>query len=209
MKKLFALSVCMLLATIMVRAQKIQFGLKGGLAFASQSISDPSVLSTNSITSYNIYALGRYQLKNDFYLQLSAGICGKGVITYENVTTSNNKLTYLDFPLDFLYKASLPKIGKAYFGAGPYLSIGLSGNQVIENGANNPGSSLYFGNNGDYNTLDAGLSLIGGIELNNHLTFNLNYELGLNNLATGSQIEGGTTTIKNRVFSVGLGLMFE
>ena len=188
-------------------AQNIQFGVRTGLSFASQSTDIADVISTNSVTTYNLSVIVEKPFKNSFYLQSGLGVIGKGVITYENAQTATYKLTYLDIPLNLLYKFNLPGSGKLYVGAGPYLSIGLSGNVQFENTNNTSGQSLEFGNAHDYKRLEGGINFTSGFELNNHLTFNTSYELGINNLATDDATDN-VSVIRNRVFSVGLGFLF-
>lgn len=188
-------------------AQNLQFGIRTGLSFASQSIDNPDIISTNSITTYNLSLIAEKPFRNSFYLQSGIGIIGKGVITYENAQTATYKLTYIDIPLNLLYKFNLPGLGKLYVGAGPYLSVGLSGNVLFENTNNNSGQNLTFGSDQDYKRLDTGINFTTGFELNNHLTFNTNYALGINNLAPDDTTDP-VSVIKNRVFSIGLGFLF-
>jgi hypothetical protein len=207
MKKLVFLLILLICACGVSFGQDLQFGVRTGLSFASQSIDNPDVISTNSVTTYNLSLIIEKPLKNSFYLQSGLGIIGKGVITYENAQTATYKLTYIDIPLNLLYKFNLRGTGKLYVGAGPYLSVGLSGNVQFENTNNTSGESLAFGNSQDYKRLEGGVNLAGGFELNNHLTFNTNYALGISNIATDDPTDP-VTVIKNRVFSVGLGFLF-
>lgn len=207
MKRLLFLLILFLFADNASWAQHLQFGVRTGLSFATQSIDIPDVISTNSVTTYNISAIIEKPFKNSFYLQSGLGITGKGVIIYENAQTATYKLTYLDIPLNLLYKFNLPGSGKLYVGTGPYLSVGLSGNVQYENTNNTSGQNLGFGNTQDYKRLEGGINFTGGFELNNHLTFNTNYALGISNFATDNPTDN-VSVIKNRVFSVGMGFLF-
>jgi len=188
--------------------QNIQFGIRTGLSFASQAIDDPDVISTNSITAYNISVIAEKPLKNSFYLQTAVELTGKGVITYQNAQTSTYKLTYLDIPLNVLYKFSLQGLGKLYAGTGVYVADGISGNVQFENTNNTSGQNIEFGSSQDYKKFDVGANFTAGFELNNHLTFNTNYALGLNNIATDDPANASVLSTKNRVFSIGLGFLF-
>jgi len=188
--------------------QNIQFGIRTGLSFASQAIDDPDVISTNSITAYNISVIAEKPLKNSFYLQTAVELTGKGVITYQNAQTSTYKLTYLDIPLNVLYKFSLQWLGKLYAGTGVYVADGISGNVQFENTNNTSGQNIEFGSSQDYKKFDVGANFTAGFELNNHLTFNTNYALGLNNIATDDPANASVLSTKNRVFSIGLGFLF-
>jgi len=208
MKKLALLLIFSVFACALSFGQNIQFGIRTGLSFASQAIDDPDIISTNSITTYNISIIAEKPLKNSFYLQTGLGIIGKGVITYENAQTSTYKLTYLDIPLNVLYKFNLQGLGKLYVGTGAYLSDGISGNVQFENTNNTSGQNIEFGSSQDYKKFDVGANFTAGFELNNHLTFNTNYALGLNNIATDDPSNTTVASTKNRVFSIGLGFLF-
>ncbi|WP_293882007.1 hypothetical protein [Sphingobacterium sp. UBA1498] len=67
---------------------------------------------------------------------------------------------------------------------------------------------MHFANSGDENGVqhfDAGLNLLGGYKLTNGFLINAGYGLGLTNMAKES-FDGAS--IKNRVFSVGVGYQF-
>jgi len=206
MRKLIVLLV-MICASGFVFGQNLQYGIKTGLSFASQSIDDPNIISKNSVSTYFITGYVEKPLKHSFYFEAGLGIAGKGVTTFDNSQTSTYQLTYLDIPLDLLYKFSIPALGKLYVGAGPYISAGLSGNVQYENTNNSTGLAIEYGKDNDYKRIDAGANFAAGFELNNHLTFNTNYSLGLNNIAPDNPNDG-INSIKNRVFSIGLGLFF-
>ncbi|EHQ24579.1 porin family protein [Mucilaginibacter paludis] len=205
MRKLCFSSVFIIFSFAIASAQKLQYGLKGGLGFASQSITNPDILSTNSLTTFGLSVTVDYPLKHEFYVQAGAGILGKGVKEYQNAQTNTITLTYLDVPLNLLRKFNLPTLGKIYVGAGPYLSVGLSGNNQIEGVNTTTGTAVRFGNSEDFKKLDYGANFTTGLELNNHLTFNMRYSLGLNNVASQFPIDPNTTSIKNRIFMIGLG----
>jgi hypothetical protein len=205
MKRLLLYLSFLLFSSSAVIAQKIQFGVRGNLGFASQSIDNPDILSKNSVSNLNINAYVEFPLKYTFYLQAGAGITGKGVKEYQNAQTNTITLTYLDIPITLLRKFDLTTLGKIYVGLGPYVAVGLSGNNQSENTNTTSGSAIAFGNSADYKNLDYGANVVTGLELNNHLTFNIKYSLGLNNIASTDPFDMNTTSVKNRIFSVGIG----
>ncbi len=207
LKRLFFLPVLLIFAGGMAHGQDLRFGVKTGLSFASQSIDNPDILSTNSIPTYNIYVYAEKPLRNDFYVEGALGLMGKGVTTYQNALTTTIQLTYVDIPVNLLYKFTLPNLGKLYVGGGPYVSVGVSGNIQFQNTNNASGESVEFGNDQDYKRLDLGAELTAGFEFNNRLTFNTSYALELNNIAPDNTTDS-TNSIKNRVFSIGLGFHF-
>ena len=188
-------------------SQKLQYGLRFGLGFASQLIDNPDILSTNSVTTYNIGAVVDIPVKN-FYIEPGISIVGKGVKEYQNAQTNTITLTYLDVPINAVYKIDLPTVGKVCLGAGPYISVGLSGNNQQEGVNTTSGTSVEFGPSQDYLKTDIGVNFSGALDLNNHLTFHMRYSLGLNNIASDDPSDVNTTNVKNRLFSIGLGFWF-
>lgn len=188
--------------------QDMKFGIRGALCFASQDITDPNVLSTNSITTLKITGFFDKYLAHGLYLEPGIGVIGKGVKVYQSAQTNTITLTYMNIPVNLVYRFSIKRVGKLYTGAGPYMSWGVSGNNQNETTNVTSGQSVTFGDTEDYKKFEYGATLIGGIELNNHLTFNLDYQYGFTNIAADQTIAQGTTSIKNRVFSMGLGFIF-
>jgi hypothetical protein len=188
--------------------QDLKFGIKGELCFASQDIEDPDILSTNSITTFKVTGYLDKYIADGFFLEPGISVLGRGVKAYQNAQTNTITTTYVDIPVNVIYRLSLKRAGKVFAGAGPYVGFGLSGNNQNETTNVTSGEAVTFGNSEDYKKVEFGANLIGGVELNNHLTFNLNYSFGLNNIAGEQTVAQGTTSVKNRVFSMGLGFLF-
>jgi hypothetical protein len=208
MKKYFLFPIFFVLMCNCVFCQDLKFGIKGELCFASQSIEDPDILSTNSISTLKVTGYFDKYLANGFYLEPGISIVGKGVKAYQNAQTNTITTTYLDLPVNVIYRFSLKRAGRLFAGAGMYAGIGLSGNNENETTNVTSGQAVTFGSTEDYKKAEFGGNLTGGIELNNHLTFNLNYQFGLNNIAGDQTLSEGTVSVKNRVFSMGLGFLF-
>lgn len=85
-------------------------------------------------------------------------------------------------------------------GAGPYAGFGIH-SKASKGNYSESGS---FGDAG-IKTFDAGLNLLGGYKLSNGFLINGGYGLGLTN--TAKETFGGAS-LKNRVFSVGIGYQF-
>jgi len=185
-----------------VKAQNLQYGLRAALGFASQSLDNATILSTNSVTTYSLSAYVDLPFKK-FFIQPGLSLVGKGVKQYQEAQTNTITLTYLDIPVTAIYKFNLRTLGKVYIGAGPYASLGLSGTNQVESVSIISGSDVKFGNAEDYRKIDLGVNFAGGIELNNHLTFNMRYALGLNNIASDADLDA--KSVKNRIFTIGLG----
>lgn len=204
MRKLLFLISFFVLGLTKVYGQKVQYGLKAGLGFASQEIVNPDIASTNSVTTYYVAGYVDIPFKS-VYFQPGITVLGKGVKEYQNAQTNTITLTYLEVPLTVLYKFNLNTLGKIYLGGGPYVAMGLSGNNQLEGINTVSGSNVSFGNDEDYKKFDLGVNFTTGLELNNHLTFNMKYTLGLSDIASTNPDDVNTTSVKNRVFTIGLG----
>jgi hypothetical protein len=204
MKKLLLFIGIIISTTAVVRGQKLQYNFQAGLGFATQGIVNPDILSVNSVTTYNIGVSVDIPIKR-FFIEPGIGIVGKGVKEYQNAETQTITLTYLDVPLTAIYKFDLPTLGKLYLGAGPYVSMGLSGNNQDEVVNSTTGSAIVFGRTDDYKLIDYGLNFTAGLALNSHLTFHIKYSYELNNIASDAPDDVNTTSVKNKVFSIGLG----
>ncbi|MBW4890729.1 PorT family protein [Mucilaginibacter sp. HMF5004] len=208
MKKFLIFPIFFVLICNYAVCQDLKYGIRAGLCFSSQSIENPDILSTTSINSLKVTAFVDKALGNDFYIEPGISLVGKGVKLYQNAQTDIISLTYLDVPLNLIYKFNVKRFGKLFVGGGPYVGVGLSGNDETQSTNTTSGQSVTFSGSEDYKKIELGGNINGGAELNNHLTFYLNYEFGLNNIA-GDQIKtAGTLSAKNRVFSVGLGFLF-
>lgn len=202
MRRLLISLTFIFFALTSLRAQKLQYGMRAGLGFASQSMDNATILSTNSVTTYYLSAYVDVPFKKIF-IQPGLSIVGKGVKQYQEAQTNTITLTYLDIPITAVYKFDLPTLGKVYVGAGPYASVGLSGTNQVESVSIVSGSNIKFGNNNDYRKIDFGATFSTGLELNNHLTLNMRYALGLNNIASDADLDA--KSVKNRIFTIGLG----
>jgi hypothetical protein len=199
---LFLLMLC-----LCVKAQ-IHYGIKVSGGIATQYINEFDINSTGIITTFNIGGIAEMPVKDLFWLQSGLGIAGKGSVLHDGPLTTTTHLTYLELPVNILRKFSFTDIGKFYVGAGGYFAYGLNGSFYYETPSSTDTDFVRYGNTNDFRQVDFGLNFLTGFELNNKITFDVKYSLGLNNIASDPQKATGTTDIRNRVFSLGLGYLF-
>lgn len=201
----------LVLTTLSISAfsqQRFSYGFKFGGGLASQKFTNKDVISTNSIGTLIFSGIVNYELPHHFQLQSGLGISNKGAQIIEDGITTTPKLTYLDLPVNIVKRFDFPGLGMVYIGAGGYIAKALSGKYKFETPNSVSTEKLEFGSSGDIQKFDEGLNFTTGIELNNHLLFDIRYEYGLKNISTYPLRDTGTSEINNRLFSVSLGYVF-
>ncbi|MDB4925415.1 outer membrane beta-barrel protein [Mucilaginibacter sp.] len=208
MKKAIIIIFLFLITCLYADAQ-ITYGAKisGGLAY--QKINNAYIIAAGSIKTFNIRGTAQMPVNNGFWLEAGIGIAGKGSVVYNDALTTTTHLTYLELPVNVLRKFKFTDLGVFYIGAGGYIAMGLGGKLGYETPGSSTSDNVKFGKADDAQKFDAGLGFSTGFEFRNKLTFNLAYSLGINNIASTTQQDSGTSVVKNREFSIGLGYLFK
>jgi hypothetical protein len=219
------LTFSLVLLTTFSFAQTFDFGIKAGVNLSTASVSGPPPVS--------IYDHPDHQYKTGFQAGVTADIGfqhfsiqpglffitkgekfredlafligGQPNSTYETVSTNFN---YLELPVNLLYKLQAAPAVRIYAGGGPYLGYGLSGKTTVhvrgdethDSQANAPFGSE---NTSEYKSLDYGANFIAGVALKKHFTVDLNYSLGLRNIAWTPG-----NGLKNRTLGLSVGYLF-
>ncbi|QJD97499.1 PorT family protein [Mucilaginibacter robiniae] len=189
-------------------ANPVLFGFQIGGGIGTQHYSAAQQVSTQSVATFNAAVKAILPLNYKYAVYTSCGITNKGGVLFEDALTTTTKITYLDVPVSLVRKFTLPLLGNLYVGAGGYLSRGLRGKTKFETPDSESSDQLVFGKGNDLQRTDAGLNFVGSLQLNNNLTFNASYELGLRNIVSQIQQDTGTSHINNRYLSVTLGYLF-
>jgi len=208
-KRLFVLCFLFLIGCTNLKAQ-ILYGVRmsGGLAY--QEVKSSIVRTTGgSVKTFNIYGFAQAPLNNDFWLSAGLGIANKGSIVYDDALTTTTHLTYFEMPVSVIRKFTFSNTGIFFIGTGGYIATGWKGRLNYETPGSYTSDIIKYGKDNDVKKFDTGLYFSTGFELRNRLVFNVGYSLGLNNIASLSQQDSGTSVVKNRVFSVGLGYLIK
>jgi hypothetical protein len=180
--------------------------------------------------------LADIQLRKHFYLQPQLVISTKGnkyeyksiVNDYTHTGTNRIRLTYLELPVNLLYKIPIGN-GKLVAGGGPYIAKTLSGIYNNDDIAVGPNSTTKTHKRGkllieneqradlimpqsfnSYKEQDAGLNFIAGYECRNGLLFHINYSLGLTSVYTYHNSESHIAdNRKNTYFGISAGYLFK
>ncbi|MFD2871154.1 porin family protein [Mucilaginibacter ximonensis] len=209
MKKTLSMLLMVSITCLAANAQKLIVGGKidGGIAY--QQIKGPDILSTGSLKTFNIKGIVQMPLKSGFWLEAEPGIANKGGVFYQDALTTTTHITYLELPVNLLHKWNFTNLGKYYLGAGGFGAEGIKGNIKYETPGVATTDKLKFGANNDLRRFDAGLDFITGFEFRNRVTFNMGYKLGLKDIESIPEQDAGTTVMKNKEFTIGLGYIFK
>jgi hypothetical protein len=208
-KRITLIVVLVIIVGFCAKAQKITWGAKLSAGFGYQKITNTDILSAGSVKTINFRGIAQMPVSTNFWIEGGLGIVGKGSVVYNDALTTTTHLTYVEVPLNLLRKFTFTDLGVFYIGAGGYVGMGIGGSLDYETPGSNTSDKIEFGKDADATRFDAGLSFTTGFEFRNHVTFNLGYSLGLNNIASTTQQDSGTSVVKNRQFLVGLGYLFK
>ena len=200
--KIIIIMAAVLLAALATvwRAQKTEFGVKGGVNFATFTVNENAQDILGEAGSMTCFQLGltldipftSKMYTSDVYLMTGLEISQKGFKSSSNIagiaksTQSANPL-YLQLPLYFAYKIPIAEGMKFVPRVGPYLAYGLSGKwtasaNVLGLDIEDPEGVDLYGDQGMLKNFDYGLGVGFGVEYSQFGLY-LGYELGLANLA--------------------------
>jgi len=183
MKKILVLAIFTVLGLTNATAQKIKFGVKGGLNFAT--VSGDNTQGIDVVTAFNFGVLSEIPITEKFSFQPELLYSGQGYSFNDNTVALN----YLNIPL----------MGKYYLikglsvEAGPQIGFLLS--------AKNEKTDVKDA----FKTVDFGVNFGLGYKLNNGLNFGARYNLGLTNI---NNLEGSSAKNRNGVIQLSIGYFF-
>ena len=219
----------MVLGIIFIQAQQkvnmraTSLGLRGGVNFQNVNGKDENgdKIENDILTGFNIGINAEIPVGIDFYFQPGLLYTIKGAksedVILGQTINSKMKISYVELPLNFLYKPLLGK-GHLILGFGPYVALGLSGKVTYDGGGSNVTENIKFQNkvmNTDpqdvvyIRPLEAGANLLAGYEFANRVSFQLNTQLGLTKI--NPEYEGASddkASAKNTGFGFSLGFRF-
>lgn len=178
MKKLVLIAVITVLGLANVYSQKINFGAKAGLNFAS--ITGDNTDDLDPITDFHFGLQAEIPLSEKFSFQPELLYSSQG---------SEVNLNYLNFPL----------MGKYYLTKGFSLEIGPQIGFLLS--AKNDDTDV----KDSFKTLDFGVNFGVGYKLDNGLNFGARYNLGLSDI---NDINGFSDKNRNGVFQLSVGYFF-
>lgn len=219
--KITAIATMLLLSATFTFAQTTgpAFGLLGGVNFQNLNGKDMSgdQLDNDMIIGYHVGANVQIPIAPEFYFQPGLLFSTKGAKTTTGPVTSTYNLSYLELPLNFVYKGLLGT-GYVMVGFGPYVGYGIMGKAKHEGGSVSYESDIEFTNtveSGDpltetyFKPLDVGGNVFAGYETGGGLFFQLNAQLGLLKInPEDNRLPENELSIMNTGFGLSLGYRF-
>lgn len=222
--RIIVVALMLLLSATLTLAQSTPrtgtaFGLLGGVNFQNLNGKDANGdnLKNDMIIGYHIGLNVQLPLAPSFYLQPGLLFTTKGAKTETGPVTSTYNLSYMELPINFVYKGQLGN-GYVMLGFGPYVGYAIMGKAKHEGGSLSYEGDIEFTNTieaGDpltttyFKPLDVGGNIFAGYEMAGGLFFQLNAQLGMINInPEDKRFSENELAIKNTGFGVSLGFRF-
>lgn len=178
------------------KSDRIRFGIKAGVAIAKAKIeyspaTSPGNAEPKSKRGAMSGVFARMVLGPKALFQSELLMVGKGAKEINQYYSYRTHLTYLELPLNVLYKTSDSK-GSFFIGGGPAPAFYI-------------GENIFYGSNQGFKKFDFGINILTGYELPIGFSINLNYTYGLVNI-NRNNLDGPLT--KNRSFGLTVGYVF-
>ena len=220
--RLNSILIMLLLSTTFAFAQdntKFSIGILGGanLQNISGKAFNGDKLNNDMLPSWHFGADFQIPVAPDFYFQPGLMFIRKGDKNTSTSSTSTTSLSYIEIPLNMVYKAAL---GKGFFmiGLGPYLAYGISGSVKTVSGSLTLDQTIVFkrivGSEDNllvpyYNPFDAGANLLVGYELEDGVFLQLDSQFGMLNINPDYQgFTDDQSSAKNMGFGLSVGYRF-
>ncbi|MBC7903642.1 MAG: PorT family protein [Gemmatimonadaceae bacterium] len=185
-QKHFLLLMIAVASSVIASAQatKTTFGLRAGVNFQNingRDINDDK-LENSLIPGFHVGVNAEIPVATEFYFQPGILFSTKGSKGYYADEDAKVMTSYVEVPLNFLYKGGLGA-GKVLLGFGPYVAYGLGGKVKDSNTGD---YDIKFKNDPPTVTndvylkpFDAGANFLAGYEFSNKFSLQLNAQLGL------------------------------
>jgi len=212
MKKIITIAIVASLFLTATSAQKTTFGFNGGLTMSSyKTKTDGDTYTSKSKTGFTAGIITDIPLGKSISLQPALQYTQKGGVEKETFDgyeyKSTVSLNYLELPVNLVYKTNSAHT-KFYFGAGPSIALGLSGNAKMESGGESESTKINFGSeeDDDLKGLDLGANILAGLMFKSGVSVSVNYNMGLSNLFIGGDKDN---YLHNNYWGLRLGYMLK
>ncbi len=196
------------------------FGILAGVNFQNLNGKDfnGTKLENDMIIGFHAGVNAQIPIAQEFYFQPGLLFSTKGAKNTDGAVTSTYKFSYIELPLNLVYKGALGN-GFVMVGFGPYVGYAIQGNVTLEGGGSgeiksdvefknvveltDPLTTTYF------KGLDLGGNVFAGYEMASGIFLQLNSQLGMVKInPEDKRFAEGETAIKNTGFGLSLGYRF-
>ncbi len=219
--KFYTIAALFIVSIFSANAQemgKTRFAVLGGVNFQTINGKDGNgdILKNKILTGFHIGCNVQIPVAPEFYFQPGIMYSTKGArVTSNYAVASNYKLSYLEVPMNFVYRGALGK-GFVLVGFGPYIGYGIGGRTT----SGTSSRKIQFKNSIDASdsssnipyskAFDAGANVFAGYEMAGGLFFQLNTQLGMLKINPENKAyPNDKTAMKNTGFGFSLGYRFK
>lgn len=222
--RLFSLIVILIITASFVMAQsadkaKMSFAVLGGVNLQNLNGKDANgdKLTNGLIIGYHAGVNVQIPIAPSFFFQPGLLFTTKGAKNTEDSFTNTYRLSYVEMPLNVVFKALL---GSGYFmiGFGPYIGYGIGGKVISKGGSTTLKTDIEFKKVvevGDpltvtyFKAFDAGGNIFAGYETASGIFFHLNTQLGMLKInPEDKRITDDQSSVRNTGFGLSLGFRF-
>lgn len=222
--RLFSLLMILMLSAPLTFAQskgkaKMSFAILGGVNFQNLNgkAFNGDKLKNDMLLGYHAGVNVQIPIVPEFFFQPGLLYTMKGAKNTSASSTSTTKLTYLEVPLNFVYKGMLGN-GYVMVGFGPYVGYGIGGKVITKGSSPTVESKIEFKNvvaTGDpstvpyYKAFDAGANIFAGYEMASGIFVQLNTQIGLLKINPDyTQFPDDKTSVNHTGFGLSIGYRF-
>lgn len=222
--KIFSLILTIVLSASVSIAQsqensKTSFAILGGVNLQNLNGKDYSgdKLKNEMLIGYHAGINIQIPIVPEFYFQPGLLFTTKGSKNTDGLITNQYNLSYVELPLNFVYKGALGN-GYIFIGFGPYVAYGIMGKAKYESGSLSYNSDIEFQNVvelGDpitvayFKAFDAGGNVFAGYEMTSGIFLQLNTQFGMLNInPEDKRMIDDKTVLRNTGFGLSLGYRF-
>ena len=222
--KLISIAMILMLSGSLVMAQgydkaKTSFGVISGINLQNLTGKDYNgdKLTNDMILGYHAGVNIQIPIAPQFYFQPGLLFSTKGAKNSIGSITSTTKLSYIEMPLNLVYKAML---GNGYFmlGFGPYIGYGIGGKVTTKGGDLELETDVEFKNVVEtsdpllttyYKAFDVGGNIFAGYQMANGIFGQFNTQMGLVAInPEDKRVTNDDSSVKNTGFGVSVGFRF-
>ncbi len=220
--RFFSLALVLILSASFATTQskgQTSFAVLGGVNFQNFNGKDITgdKITNDMIIGYHGGVNIMIPVVPQFYFQPGLLFSAKGSKNTGTLLTSKYKLSYIELPLNFVYKGQVGN-GSVMVGFGPYAGYAIMGKVITEGGSVEVETDIEFQNVVEisdpllatyFKALDIGGNIFAGYEMSSGIFLQLNAQMGMVNInPEDKRLPGSKLSIKNTGFGLSVGYRF-